>query len=87
MIFATKIAGVPCKCEVIYHRAKQPVSLIITGAWNPEPAPIVDVEYRIYDLEGHRAPWLAKLATQDDDYRLQDEYQAAFLAHKYGIAY
>ena len=87
MIFATKIAGVPCKCEVIYHRAKNPVRLDYTGVWNPPTTPVMDVEFRILDQSGQQAPWLAKLLTQEDDYRLRDEYQAATLAEKYGIEF
>lgn len=85
MIFATKIAGVPCKCEVIYHQARKPVRLAITGAWNPEATPVMDVEFRILDQHGQQAPWLAKLLTQEDDYRLRDELQAACFAERFGI--
>lgn len=84
MIFATKIAGVPCKCEVIYHRAKNPVRLDYTGAWNPSTAPVMDVEFRILDQNGQQAPWLAKILTQEDEYRLMEEASIEQIGERYG---
>lgn len=72
MIFTTKIAGIPCKCEVIFHT-------------KPKSTALKDIEFQILDSQGHKAPWLAKKLTQADDFRLRDEFQAASFAHKYGI--
>lgn len=68
MIFTTKINGIPCLCQVTIYQAPEPET----------------VEYEILDRRGCPAPWLAQRMTQDDDYRLMDEYKAAWFANKYG---
>lgn len=85
MIFTTKIAGIPCQCEVTFHTKASPMRITGSGFGDAEPPELEDMEYQILDRRGRPAPWLAKKLTQADDYRLREEFQAASLAHKYGI--
>ena len=85
MIFTTKIAGIPCQCEVIFHTKPEPMRITGSGFGDAEPPVLEDIEYQILDSKGRKAPWLAKKLTQADDYRLRDEFEAAALADKYGI--
>lgn len=74
MIFSTKIDGVPCRCEVKIHHNK------------PGNSP-KRIEFKIQDREGKEITWLAQRMTQEDDFRLRDEYQAACLAQRYGMEF
>ena len=85
MIFTTKIAGIPCKCEVLHHISPQPMRFTGSGSRDMCIPVLKNVEFHILDMQGHKAPWLAKQLTQEDDLRLRDEFQAAAFAHKYGI--
>ena len=84
MIFTTKISGIPCLCEVTFHQEAEPMRITGSGFGDAEPPVLEDIEYKILDRKGRPAPWLAKKLTQDDDYRLMDEYKAACFADKYG---
>ena len=66
--FETKVAGIPCQCQVTSTTPYIPATF-----W--EPAEGGDFEFNILDRKGYRAKWLeAKLTSADYD-RLYNEYE------------
>lgn len=82
MKFDTKVAGIPCQCEVTSYSAGTPAR--VTGPWEDcypeEPA---EFEFRILDRRGRPAAWLEKKVTDEDKDRLLEEYQVTLLEHKH----
>ena len=76
--FTTKVAGIPCICEVTAHYRGKPATRFDEGD---------DVEFEciILDSKGRRAAWLEKKLTDDDYSRLADEWEATILEHKHMI--
>ena len=85
MIFTTKIAGIPCRCEVTRHAPASPMRITGTGFGDAEPPEPEEIEYQILDQRGRPAPWLAKKLTKVDNPRLIEEFKAAAFANKYGV--
>ena len=84
MIFTTKIAGIPCKCEVTYHVKPEPMRITGSGYGDAEPPVLEDIEFEILDRRGRKAPWLARKLTQADDYRLMEEFNLIQQGERYG---
>ena len=84
MIFTTKIVGIPCKCEVIYHVKPEPMRITGSGYGDAEPPVLEDIEFEILDRRGRKAPWLARKLTQADDYRLMEEFNLIQQGERYG---
>lgn len=84
MIFTTKIAGIPCKCEVLYHVKPEPMRITGSGYGDAEPPVLEDIEFEILDRRGRKAPWLARKLTQADDYRLMEEFNLIQQGERYG---
>lgn len=83
MIFGTKVAGIPCQCEVIGY--SPPIPIMITGsgmgdAIPPEPE---DFEFRLLDSKGRHAPWLERKLHLDDEDRLLTEYHKSQRLEEY----
>ena len=84
MIFTTKITGIPCKCEVIFHVKPEPMRITGSGYGDAEPPVLEDIEFDILDRRGRKAPWLARKLTQADDYRLMEEFNLIQQGERYG---
>lgn len=83
MIFGTKVAGIPCQCEVLGYSA--PIPLIVTGsgmgdALPPEPE---EFEFQILDSKGRHAPWLEGKLDNTDPERLLAEYHRSRILEEY----
>lgn len=82
MKFDTRVAGIPCQCEVTHYLAGVPAR--VTGPWEDcYPAEAEEFEYRILTMRGKVAPWLQKKITPADDERLREEYLTTLLEHKH----
>lgn len=66
--FESHVAGIPCKVRVTYSTPYIPESF--NG-----PAEGGDFEFELLDRKGYRAKWLEAKLTDDDYWRLQDEYE------------
>jgi hypothetical protein len=84
MIFDTQIRGIPCQCEVINYSAGRPMKIYGTGFGDAHPPEPPEFKFNILDRKGYKANWLQAKMAQDDAHRLQEEYEAAALAEKYG---
>jgi len=74
MIFDTRIAGIPCQCQVIYCRPYIPAKTTKARLGGAEPPYYDDFIYRILDRKGYLAPWLERKITNKDEERLFNEY-------------
>lgn len=82
MKFTTKVAGIPCWCEVTHYRPEVPPKL--SGAFeDADPGEGQEFEFKILDRKGRHAPWLEKKLTDADIERLAEEYEATVLEDKY----
>ena len=72
MIFNTRIAGIPCKCEVTVYYPGSPAVVHGSVAIPPEPE---EFEFLILDRKGYPAKWLEAKLSEDDVIRLYKEYQ------------
>ena len=83
MVFDTKVAGIPCQCNVLCHHPGKPAC--IEGdpdrATEAEPE---EFEYEILDHRGRPATWLQKKITPADDERLLEEFHTTVLEDKHG---
>jgi hypothetical protein len=84
MIFETKVAGIPCRCQVEMYSAGSPMRITGTGFGDAEPPEPAEFNFVILDRKGYKAIWLEKKLTHEDDRRLMDEFEAFTLAYKYG---
>ena len=82
MIFDTKIAGIPCQCQVMVCRNVPPYSGDINQAIDPPD--FGEFDFRILDRTGHPAPWLETKLASDDHQRLLEEFQLEVLGERYG---
>lgn len=73
--FATRVAGIPCICEVTYYTEGAPMRITGTGFGDAEPPEEPEFEYRILDRKGKPAPWLEAKLTDNDDARLLREFK------------
>lgn len=82
--FDTKVAGIPCICEVTAYRPAVPDR--ISGRWeDAEQGSDSEFEFNILDRRGRRAPWLERKLTDKDHERLEEEWEATVLEHKHMI--
>lgn len=81
--FDTHIDGIECQCEVTHYRPEIPANCFAPMEMREEAIPS-EFEFKILDRCGNPAPTLQAIATQADIERLQDEFEAAFTAHKHG---
>lgn len=83
MKFDTRIAGIPCQCEVTHYSPGTPMRVYGTGMGDADPPEPEEFEFRILDRRGRVAPWLQKKVTEDDDIRLLEEFHITRLEHKH----
>ena len=81
MIFNTKIAGIPCQCQVTRHRTPFPY---IEKADQINPPDYGEFDFRILDRKGCPAPWLEVKLDPSDHIRLLEEFQLEVLGERYG---
>lgn len=72
--FDTRVAGIPCQCEVTYYAEPQPMRGNAVDGWT-DPSEPEEFEYELYDTNGRRAEWLECKLTDDDDRRLLAEFK------------
>lgn len=74
MRFETKLAGIPCQCQITYF---DPGTYSMRGhpdTWDqPEPP---YMEWQILDARGRHAPWLERKAKPEDHDRIFREATA-----------
>ena len=82
MIFDTKIAGIPCQCQVTLCRNVFHVSGDThTFSISPDTG---EFDFRILDKEGSPAPWLEANLAPEDPARLLEEFHLEVLGERYG---
>lgn len=84
MIFETKVAGIPCLCEVVHHAKPEPMRITGSGFGDADAPVLEDIEFEILDSRGRPAPWLARKLTQADDRRLMEEFNLQQMGERYG---
>lgn len=84
MQFQTKVAGIPCKCQVIGYSMGSPMRITGTGFGDAEPPEPEDFEFTLLDRKGYPAPWLAKKITPADESRLLKEFHLEQTGQRYG---
>lgn len=72
--FKTRVAGIPCLCEVTHYAEEVPMRITGSGFGDADPPEYEEFEYQIRDRRGRLAPWLERKLTEDDDLRLKREY-------------
>ena len=82
MIFDTKIAGIPCQCQVTMARRAIPYAGDINQAIDPPD--YGEFDFRILDRKGAPAPWLTEKLTPNDHTRLLEEFQLEVTGERYG---
>ena len=82
MIFDTKIAGIPCQCQVTMARRAIPYAGDINQAIDPPDSG--EFDFRILDRKGYPAPWLETKLASDDHQRLLEEFQLEVMGERYG---
>jgi len=86
MIFDTKVAGIPCQCEVTHYLPGTPAS-----TWgrmeDAEEALDEEFEFKILDMNDQHAPWLEAKLTPADNERLLEEFHVTRLEEKHCIEY
>jgi hypothetical protein len=84
--FNTKVQGIPCVCRVTHYRPAVPgrISGPPEDCYPDEPS---EFEFELLNTSGKGAPmfWLQKKVTDEDEARLQDEYEAHVTAIKHGM--
>ena len=61
-MFSTRVAGIPCNCQV-----KQ-------ESWDGCEISITTFDFKILDNNGRHGPWLERKLLPEDSQRLLDEY-------------
>ena len=74
MSFLTRVAGIPCQCEVLEYQPYQPMRITGSGYGDADPPEDEVFEFRLLDLKGYPAAWLEKKVTEDIICRLKEEY-------------
>jgi len=74
MIFDTRVAGIPCQCEVLEYSEGLPMRITGWGFGDADPPEPGEFEYQILDRRGRYARWLEDKLTDDDDERLEREF-------------
>lgn len=66
MIFPTRVAGIPCQCEVLdYFKGA-------AATWTEPPDP-PEISFRLRDRKGYPAPWLENKMTPAATDELMEE--------------
>lgn len=88
MIFATKVQGIPCQCEITHYLAAQPAQLF----GPPEQccqAEDGELEFRLLDRKGYPAAWLERKMSPVEVARIEEEFhvlrQAAANDHSFDL--
>ncbi|RUR38507.1 hypothetical protein [Vreelandella populi] len=76
MKFPTRVAGIPCQCEVLAYSEGTPMRITGWGFGDAEPPEPPEFEYQILDQRGRPAAWLERKLSDDDDERLESEFLA-----------
>lgn len=83
MEFDTHINGIVCRCKVIHYKPFVPPRLGAPYYLSEERVPS-EFTFVLLDRCGHPAPALQEIVTDEDEQRLQDEYEATIMANKHG---
>lgn len=84
MVFTTQIQGIPCQCDVLRYIPAKPMCIYDMRYGDADPPEAAEFEFIILDRKGYRATWLENKINQEDINRLQEEFEAAYFAEKYG---
>lgn len=72
--FATQLQKIPCQCQVLHYSPALPMRITGTGFGDADPPEPEEFDYELLDTRGHRARWLERKATDEDDERFLREY-------------
>ena len=70
MIFDTRVAGIPCQCQVLAYSPPRPMCITGSGFGDALPPEEEVFEFQLLDTQGKYAPWLERKLTQGDRDRL-----------------
>lgn len=74
MIFPTRIAGIPCQCEVLSYYRARPMHQYGMGPGDCDPPEPEEFEFRLLDRKGYPAPWLENKLNTFEEQKLLDAY-------------
>lgn len=74
MLFDTKIAGIPCQCEVVHATEFVPMRSYGPGMEDASEAEGGEFEFNILDRKGYKAKWLERKVSPEDIDRLYEEF-------------
>lgn len=74
MIFASTVAGVPCKIEVTWYVPAEPMRITGSGFGDAEPPVSEEFEFDVLDMRCRPAPWLEAKLTPADLIRIREEF-------------
>lgn len=84
MQFDTRVAGIPCVCEVINRTPYVPMRITGSGFGDADPPEGGEFEFNILDRKGYPAPWLEKKLQPSDSDRLQEEHNIELTGERHG---
>ena len=84
MQFETKVAGIPCICNVVDYTPYRPMRVYGPGMGDCDPPEYEEFEYEILDRRGYKASWLEKKLKPDDKDRLLEEFHLERDGERYG---
>lgn len=73
-VFDTRVAGIPCQCEVTYYAPPREMRVTGTGYGDADPPEPEEFEFSLLTTHGDPAPWLETKLTPNDHHRLKAEY-------------
>ena len=84
MYFQTKVAGIPCYCQVDYHSPYRPMRITGSGFGDAIAPVYEEFEFTILDRRGYPANWLEKKLKPEDTTRLLEEYNLETTGERFG---
>lgn len=72
-MFTSQVAGIPCQINVTHHvKVKGSFSRNAASDWDYYG--YSEFEFEVFDRKGYRALWLERKLTDDDNTRIESEY-------------
>lgn len=66
MQFRHRIAGIPCRCDILFYTPTKPMQVTGSGMGDCTPPEEEEFEFRLLNLRGYPIPWLEKKMTDQD---------------------
>jgi len=87
MIFETRVAGIPCQCEVLSFTPSVPMRVYGPGMGDADAPESAEFEYQLLDRKGYKADWLQAKVTSKIEDELYEEFLDRRLAERYDHEY